>query len=138
MHINSHLPPPPPTQCASPAGTKSPTTHAASPTGTVDGSKLKPKHKETQCKNLSKDAKNHDFRYIFSKLSKIFRKRPNASERAQTHPNASERIRTGPNRSEHVRKLRKTCENVEQLRESIEKTMTSRQNLSSSESRLCL
>ena len=84
---------------------------------TVDGrnfaSKFKPKYKEIQCKNLSKDANNHDCQRIVSKISKIFRKRPNASERAQTHPNASERIRTGPNRSEHVRKLRKTCENVE-------------------------
>ena len=40
--------------------------------------------------------------HFFSKISKIFRKRPNASERAQTHPNAPKRIRTGPNRSKQV------------------------------------
>ena len=53
--------------------------------------------------------------FNFSKNSKIFRKRPNASERAQTHPNASERIRTGPNRSKQIQKPLKKIENFGNL-----------------------
>ena len=64
------------------------------------------------------------FSVHFSKNCENFRKRPNASERAQTHPNASKRIHTGPNGSKQVwarPKLRKTCENIENLRKIVEK-----------------
>ncbi len=39
---------------------------------------------------------------LFSICLKIFRRRPNASERIRWHPNASEQVQTGPSRSEQV------------------------------------
>ena len=53
----------------------------------------------------------------FPKIFKIFRKRPNASERIWTHPNASGRIRMHPNRSKQVREPRKTCEGTGELKQ---------------------
>ena len=58
---------------------------------------------------------------IFSlKFSKIFRTRPNASERIQMHPNESERIRMHLNRSEQVRASPKTSKNLRKPRKHCE------------------
>ena len=67
------------------------------------------------CVFPQKTGENAEKTIFSSKISEIFRKCPNASERIQMHPNASERIRMDPNRSEQVRKLQKTCENIENI-----------------------
>ena len=56
--------------------------------------------------------RNIDFLIDFAK---IFRTRPNASERIQVHPSASERMRTGPGRSQQVREPQKCGKNLQKL-----------------------
>ena len=60
--------------------------------------------------NPFQTCKNRIFR---TKISEIFRTRPDASERLQMHPDASGPVRTGPNRSEQVRTGPNKSENFE-------------------------
>ena len=62
------------------------------------------------CPRRSKSFPDMQKSIFRTKISEMFRTRPDASERLQMHQTASGQVQTGPSRSEQIQKFQKTCE----------------------------